>query len=460
MRKGETDSRLPEFVLSSRGQEACSVATDPRNSGIVAKPLKGILVKVGIIGLGYVGLPLCLAAVRVGHKVWGFDSSQDIVDDLNRGVSHIDDVSPEDLKSALDSGVEFVANADDFHIADVIIICVPTPLAHDGGPDTGAVEEAGRAIARILRPNQLVVLESTTYPGTTEGLLLPILESTGLTVGKDFYCAFSPERIDPGNSDYSIVNTPKVVGGVTPICTDRAVDFYQTFVSTVVRSRGTKEAEFAKLLENTYRHVNIALVNELAKFCHLLEIDLWDAITCASTKPFGFEPFFPGPGVGGHCIPIDPNYLSHHIKTTLGEPFRFVELAQEINDSMPGYVVSRVEQILTKHGKDMAGAKVLILGVTYKANIGDERESPAREVARVLMESGACVYYHDPFIEGWMVSGTPVPRVLDIASVLDDFDLAIVLQSHSQYRELSELSTSCLVLDTRGKLHGTNHYRL
>lgn len=418
------------------------------------------LMNVGVIGLGYVGLPLCVAATRAGHLVIGYDISADVVTGLSRGRSHVGDVPREDLAEALHQGFQPTVDIEDLRNVEVIVICVPTPLSEDGGPDTSAIEQSGRAIAQILTEDKTVILESTTYPGTTQDLLVPILESTGLRVGQDFYCAFSPERVDPGNSEFSISNTPKIVGGITPLCANRAVDFYQTFVERVVRAKGTKEAEFAKLLENTYRHVNIALVNELAKFCHLLKIDLWDAIDCASTKPFGFQSFYPGPGVGGHCIPIDPNYLSHHIKVTLGEPFRFVELAQEINDSMPRYVVSRATQILNENEKRMKGAKILLLGVTYKADVGDERESPARAIAQLLAESGAEVAYHDPFIDDWQIANTHVTRMTSIEDGMKKADLAILLQSHSAYASLEALPTLCLILDTRGKLQGADQYKL
>src|SRR5262249_44506281 len=261
-------------------------------------------------------------------------------------------------------------------------------------PDLSAVLEATDGVARHTRPGTLVVLESTTYPGTTEEGVRPRLEAAGWRVGVDLLLAFSPERIDPGNPRFGFRNTPKVLGGVTPTCADRAEAFYSRLVDVVVRARGTREAEMAKLLENTYRHVNIALVNEMAKFCQELDVDLWDVIRCASTKPFGFQAFYPGPGVGGHCIPIDPNYLSYKVRT-LGYPFRFVELAQEINNGMPAYVVRRVQDILNKHGKPVRGSTVLLLGVTYKPDIADQRESPSTAVARHLVALGAEVIYHD-----------------------------------------------------------------
>ena len=277
-----------------------------------------------VIGLGYVGLPLAVQAARAGFRVTGFDTSAEITRGLNAGLSHVDDVTRDEVEAARARG--FTATTDEAALGpqDVIVICVPTPLSEENGPDLRAVVGATEAVARHLRRGMLVVLESTTYPGTTDDVVRPLLERSGLTAGVDFHLAFSPERIDPGNERFGAHNTPKVVGGLTPACTERAAAFYGRFVETVVRTRGTREAETAKLLENTYRHVNIALVNEMARFCHELGIDLWDVIHAASTKPFGFQPFYPGPGVGGHCIPIDPNYLSHNVRSRLGYPFRFV----------------------------------------------------------------------------------------------------------------------------------------
>ena len=330
-----------------------------------------------------------------------------------------------------------------------IVICVPTPLTADGGPDLTAVKAAGEMSSRLLRPGSLVVLESTTYPGTTDEILCPLLEKgSGLSAGLDFSLAFSPERIDPGNPDFGVRNTPKIVGGLTPSCTETAALFYETLCDQVVRAASTREAEMAKLLENTYRHVNIALVNEMAIFCHELGIDLWDAIRCASTKPFGFQSFFPGPGVGGHCIPIDPNYLSYKVRT-LGYPFRFVELAQEINRGMPAYVLARVARVLNSHGKTLKGARVVLLGVTYKRDSADLRESPAVALARQLRDAGANVSYADPHVDQWIVDREPVE-----VAALETADIAILLQAHSAF-DLDEIQRSApLLFDTRGVTTG------
>jgi UDP-N-acetyl-D-glucosamine dehydrogenase len=337
------------------------------------------------------------------------------------------------------------------------VICVPTPLSQADGPDLSAVRAAAQTAGRLVKAGTLVSLESTTYPGTTEEVVRPLLEkASGLTAGIDFFLAFSPERIDPGNPAYGFRNTPKVVGGLTPTCTDAAEAFYAQICDQVVRAKSAREAEMAKLLENTYRHVNIALVNEMAIFCRELDVDLWDAIRCAATKPFGFEPFYPGPGVGGHCIPIDPNYLSYKVRT-LGYPFRFVELAQEINSRMPGYVTDRAAELLNRHAKPVNGAKVLLLGVTYKRDIADQRESPARPLARKLLARGAVVSYHDPYVPSWQVDGQAITRADDLEDALAAADLVILLQAHSSYDPAALTRAARLLLDTRGVIPAAPH---
>jgi len=420
-------------------------------------------VDVVIIGLGYVGLPLAQEAVRVGLNVTGLDVRQATVDGLNAGRSHVDDLSDADIATMRAAG--FRATTDAAGIAadiaggpDVIVICVPTPLSESDGPDLTAVKAATGSAATLLRAGTLVVLESTTYPGTTEEIVRPLLEkASGLSAGIDFHLAFSPERIDPGNAVYGIRNTPKVVGGITAACTQAAAGFYGRVCDTVVRAKSAREAEMAKLLENTYRHVNIALVNEMAIFCHELGVDLWDAIGCAATKPFGFQPFYPGPGVGGHCIPIDPNYLSYKVRAELNYPFRFVELAQEINSRMPGYVADRAAELLNTHAKPMNGAKVLLLGVTYKNDIADQRESPARPIARKLLARGADLAFHDPHVPSWQVDGRDIPRA---ATPTDPADLTILLQAHTAYDLAGIAAKSQLLFDTRGKIAADNVYPL
>ncbi|MEN9710467.1 MAG: hypothetical protein RL441_459 [Actinomycetota bacterium] len=421
-----------------------------------------------VVGLGYVGLPLAQAACDAGLTVVGLDLKTSIVEGLNAGRSHVDDLSDADIATMLAAGFRATSDSSVIADADTVVVCVPTPLSDEGGPDLGAVLGATRAIAAQLHAGQQVILESTTYPGTTDEDVRPILEAGGLVAGVDFNLAFSPERIDPGNPVYGMKNTPKVVGGHTPACTDRAAAFYERFVDTVVAAAGTREAELAKLIENTYRHVNIALMNELAQFSHLLGVDLWDAIRCASSKPFGFQAFYPGPGVGGHCIPIDPNYLSYRVKTQLGQPFRFIELAQEINAGMPEYVRHRAQDLLNRDRKALNGSTVLLVGVTYKPNIADERESPVRPLARGLFESGAVVQYHDAFVPQWNIDSEhgqhDGDRMLETQNDLYEAaaaaDLVILLQPHKQY-DLNKLqSSSKLLLDTRGLLLADNVERL
>jgi UDP-N-acetyl-D-glucosamine dehydrogenase len=403
-----------------------------------------------VIGLGYVGLPLAIQAAQAGFRVTGFDTSAGIVDGLDAGRSHVDDISDAEVAGMVERGFRATADEADLGPQDVIVICVPTPLSEADGPDLTAVKAATATAGRLLRPGTLVSLESTTYPGTTDEIVRPVLEKTsGLTAGIDFSLVFSPERIDPGNPDFGFANTPKVVGGITPSCTGAAEAFYGQICEQVVRAKSAREAEMAKLLENTYRHVNIALVNEMAIFCRELGIDLWDAIGCAATKPFGFQPFYPGPGVGGHCIPIDPNYLSYKVRT-LGYPFRFVELAQEINARMPRYVTDRAAELLNRHARPLNSARVLLLGVTYKKDIADQRESPARPIAAKLRQRGAQVAYHDPYVDGWQIEGEPVPRATDLDAAIGAADLVILLQAHHDYNLDTIAAAAPLLLDTRG----------
>ena len=417
-------------------------------------------IDLAVVGLGYVGLPLAQEASLAGLRVAGLDVSQDAVDGLNAGRSHVDDLDDDSIAAMLELGFRATTDPAVLGTADTVVICVPTPLGEEGGPDLGAVRSAVAAVAEHLHPGQLVVLESTTYPGTTEEVVKPLLEeATGLVAGEDFHLAFSPERIDPGNPTWGLANTPKVVGGTNAASTARAAAFYGKFVSTIVEATGTREAETAKLLENTYRHINIALVNEMARFCHELEIDLWDVIRCASTKPFGFQAFYPGPGVGGHCIPIDPNYLSHSVRAKLGYPFRFVELAQEINATMPSYVARRAQNLLNEHGKPTHGSTVLVLGVTYKPDISDQRESPAAPLARHLDLLGARVVYHDPHVEEWD-PGVPVTRADDLDAALTKADLVVLIQPHAAYDIPALASRSRLFFDTRGVTVGEEAHRL
>ena len=407
-----------------------------------------------VIGQGYVGLPMALRATEKGFSVVGLDAKASIVEALNAGRSHIDDVSDAQLRAGLTAGYSATTDAACVADADVVVVCVPTPLSPDGGPDLGPVERAARTIGEHIQPKTLVILESTTYPGTTEELFAPLVLGSRLRLGTDVKIAFSPERVDPGNKVYGIQNTPKVVGGLTPACTAAARDFYANFIDVVVEAKGAKEAEMAKLIENTFRHVNIALVNEMLRFCHELDIDLWDSIHCAETKPFGFMAFRPGPGVGGHCIPIDPSYLSHRVKAKLGYAFRMAELAEEINTAAPLYVANRLWKALNERKIAVNGAKVLLVGVTYKPNISDCRESPAYHLGERLASWGAEISYHDPFVPQWKLQTESGVRTLgsagDVYAAAAAADAVVLLQPHSAY-DLDRLAqSSALLLDTRG----------
>lgn len=413
-----------------------------------------------IVGMGYVGLPLAREASAAGLSVIGFDVNQEVVDGLNQGRSHVDDLVDSDVVEMLARGFFATMDARELGRARTIVVCVPTPLSSDGLPDLGPIRAAAASVAEYLQPSTLVILESTTYPGTTDEEIRPILEAGGLVAGTDFALVFSPERIDPGNQNFGPKNTPKVIGGLTPACADAAEAFYSRFIDTVVRTKGTREAETAKLLENTYRHINIALVNEMARFCHDLHIDLWDVIDAAGTKPFGFQAFRPGPGVGGHCIPIDPNYLSHRVRARLGYPFRFVELAQEINAGMPSYVARRIQDQLNVDGKPLRGSVVLLLGVTYKPDIGDTRESPAVPLAKTLIQQGAELRFHDPLVKQFAVSGYEVARVDDVYESLAEADIGVLLQDHRGYDVEAMAAVSRRFFDTRGVARPAGHVQL
>ena len=413
-----------------------------------------------VVGVGYVGLPLAQEACRAGMSVVGLDTDQEVVTSLSNGESHIDDVDTAGVAEMLAAG--FMATTDSTYISnsDVIVICVPTPLDDEGTPHLGAIKAATSTVSEHLQPGSLVVLESTTYPGTTEDMVRPLLEDgSGLIAGIDFSLAYSPERIDPGNPEWGLRNTPKIVGGLTPSCTERAVEFYGQIVDTVVPTVGLREAEFAKLLENTYRHINIALINEMAVFCHELGIDLWGAIDAAATKPFGFQAFRPGPGIGGHCIPIDPNYLSW-VARRVGYRLRFVELAQEVSERMPAYVARRTQDALNRLKKPMNGSHIVLAGVTYKANVSDQRETPAKPLVVQLREMGADVSYIDPRVDSFVVEGKEVPWIADIGEAVGSADIVVVLQAHDEFLDSTELGAAECILDTSGKFSGGNVDRL
>ncbi|MGO9857657.1 MAG: nucleotide sugar dehydrogenase [Acidimicrobiales bacterium] len=410
--------------------------------------------RVVIVGQGYVGLPLAMRSVVVGYDVVGYDTDELRIKKLNAGESFVEDISSEDLQSAVETG-RYHPSTESRSCAgfDVAIVTVPTPLA-EGRPDLSFIEAATRTLARYVRPGALVVLESTTYPGTTEEFMVPMLEEgSGLIAGEDFFVGYSPERIDPGNRVWTLTNTPKVVSGINPVSLERVDRFYQTLVDRTVPVSGTHEAELTKLLENTFRHVNIALVNELAVFAAELGIDVWEAIGAAASKPFGFMPFQPGPGVGGHCLPIDPSYLSWRVRRRIGKPFRFVELANDINEHMPDYVVRRLIDALNRDGKALRGTRVLLLGMAYKRNTGDAREAPSAAVAKQLLSYGAEVRAVDPYVlDSDVMSGLALVEATpeEIASA----DAVVLMTDHDAF-DLDVVTTHArYILDTRHKLEG------
>jgi nucleotide sugar dehydrogenase len=405
--------------------------------------------KVGIVGLGYVGLPVALKAVEVGYQVYGIDVDPDRLRMLEKSESYLVDVDTKAIMDALESGR--FAMTHDYSIVrelDVIVICVPTPLYGDM-PDLSNVLTAAGAIAEHLHEGILVSLESTTYPGTTEEILRPRLERSGLTAGTDFALVFSPERIDPGNETFGVADIPKIVGGLTETCTQLATAFYSTLVKEVATVRRPREAEMAKLLENTYRQVNIALANEFAMVAHELDVDIWQVIEAAATKPFGFQAFYPGIGIGGHCIAVDPVYLTWRIRELGRSPFRIVELAREVDESMPTYVTKRIARALLEAGLLLRGSSILVLGVTYKPDVADIRESRAFEVMRLLIEAGANVKYHDPFQEEITVGGKTL-RSEELDGAVEAADLVCILTHHSVYDWKDIVARATLVFDARG----------
>ena len=403
----------------------------------------------GVVGLGYVGLPLVMEFVRAGYHVIGFDVNQGVVDLLNSGRSHIKDVPAAAVAAAVKSG-KFVATTELTRLRepDAISICVPTPLSKTKDPDVSYVLAATDAVKQGLRRGQLVILESTTYPGTTRELMLPALEATGLKVGEDFFLAFSPERVDPGNAKWNTRNTPKVVGGITPACLQVAAALYQPAIDQLVPVSSTEAAELVKILENTFRSVNIGLVNEMAIVCDKLGVDVWEVIDAAATKPFGFMKFTPGPGVGGHCIPLDPHYLAWKMRT-LNYKTRFIELAGELNAAMPEYWIGKLADRLNDVGKAVRGSTVLVLGVAYKKDIDDIRESPALDVIRLLHQRGATVCYHDPFVANVKEDGLSLASVPLTAETLEQVDCVIVVTDHSSVDYGLVARHARAVVDTR-----------
>jgi len=409
---------------------------------------------LGVIGLGYVGLPLAVEKAKVGYKVIGFDVQPQKVEMVNAGKNYIGDVVNEDLAAIVKSG-KLSATSDFSRIAelDCVSICVPTPLDKHQQPDISYVKSSTETVARYLHKDMLVVLESTTYPGTTEELIKPILESTGLKCGKDFYLAFSPERVDPGNLLYKTKNTPKVVGGITPECTDIAAAMYESVLEApVFRASSPAIAEMEKILENTYRNINIGLINELAILCDKMDINIWEVIEAAKTKPYGFQAFYPGPGLGGHCIPLDPYYLSWKARE-YGFHTSMIESSMMVNDRMPEYCVERASKILNRFRKALNGAKVLVLGVAYKQDIDDYRESPALHVIRHLEEAGADVAYYDPWVPECKEHGVQRKGEPELtAELLKSVDLVIVTTAHTNVDYDFMQKHAVFVFDTKNAM--------
>jgi UDP-N-acetyl-D-glucosamine dehydrogenase len=420
---------------------------------VLEQKMRSCEAKVGTIGLGYVGLPLAVEYAEAGFRVVGFDLLQDKVDAVLSGRSYIKDV-PTDRVAPLVRSERLTATRDFDRLreCDAIIICVPTPLSKTKDPDLTMVVDATKAIAERLRAGQLVVLESTTYPGTTEELILPLLSEGGMKVGEDFFLAFSPERVDPGNERFGTRNTPKIIGGVTPACTEVARLLYGKAVDTVIPVSSTRAAEMVKLLENTFRSVNIGLVNEVALMCARLQVDVWEVIEAAATKPFGFMPFYPGPGLGGHCIPIDPLYLSWKLKT-LNYRARFIELAGEVNSEMPEYVLERIADALNDRERSVKGSRILVLGVAYKRDIDDVRESPALDIIKLLEARGARVSYNDPYVPEILMDGG-VMRSVELMPAVREADLVVVVTDHRAYAWPEIVEAARLVVDTRNGTRG------
>ena len=404
---------------------------------------------IGVIGLGYVGLPLAVEFAKAGFHVTGFDILADKVKMINAGKSYIDDISDDHLTSVVKSGY-LRATTDDAPLAnmDCVSICVPTPLSKTKDPDISFILASLDWVRKHLHRDMLIVLESTTYPGTTVEVIQPKLEESGLKVGRDFYLAFSPERVDPGNPVYTTMNTPRVVGGTTKKCTEVAKIYYEQVIPNIYPVSSTQAAEMVKLLENTFRSVNIGLVNEMAVMCDRLGLDVWEIIDAAATKPFGFMRFYPGPGLGGHCIPIDPHYLSWKLKS-LNYYARFIELAGDINSHMPEWVVDRITSLMNKQGKAVKGAKVVVLGIAYKRDIQDVRESPALDVIRLLENLGAKLKYHDPYVPQIKWHDGLLKSTKLTATLLSEADLVVIVTDHTGFDYQWIVDNARLVFDTR-----------
>jgi UDP-N-acetyl-D-glucosamine dehydrogenase len=405
--------------------------------------------QIAIVGAGYVGLPLAVAFAEAGRDVVCLDTDQALVAAINRGLSHVEDVADQTLAGLVGDG-RLRASTDPAVCAeaDAVLLCLPTPLSTNREPDLSILEAATRTLADHVRPGQLIILESTTYPGTTREVLAPILEQGGLVAGRDFHLAMSPERIDPGRRDWTVKTTPKVVGGLTPVCTERAIELYSAFVERLVPVSSCEAAELTKLLENIFRSVNIALVNELAMLCHRMGLDVWEVVEAAATKPYGFMPFTPGPGLGGHCLPIDPFYLSWKARE-YDFPVEFIELAGKVNQHMPYYCAERVAQALNDHAKAVRGSSLLILGVSYKSNVGDLRESPALKLIGLLREAGADVSYHDPHVPNLASESIELESVELTDEALRRADAVCVVTAHAAVDHARVAEQARLVVDFR-----------
>lgn len=421
---------------------------------IIQKKIKNKTLKIGIIGLGYVGLPLACEFTRAGISVLGFDISKEKVNQINQGKSYILDVTAETVSNYVKKGLlQATTNFSQLKTVDAISICVPTPLRKTKDPDMSYIESAIHAIKPHLQKGHMIILESTTYPGTTTEVILPELESTGLKVGKDFFLAFSPERVDPGNPKYNTKNTPKIIGGVTKKCSEIGKQIYELAINRVISVSSPGSAEMVKLWENTFRSINIAMANEMALMCDKINVDVWEVIEAATTKPFGFMPFYPGPGLGGHCIPIDPLYLSWKLKS-LNYDARFITLADDINSNMPQHVVNKTILALNQHKKSINGSTILILGAAYKANINDVRESPIISIIPKLQKLGAKVSYHDNFIPSLEEEHLPLKSTALTAKTLAKADCVLILIKHTYFDMCMIVKNAKLIVDTRNATKG------
>ena len=413
---------------------------------------------LAVIGLGYVGLPLAIEAANSNLNVAGHDINDSVVSNLNNSISHVEDISNEVLKDALSKNLLITTDSNVLGDSEYVVISVPTPLT-DYQPDLSYVEAATKSIAENLKKGQTIILESTTYPGTTLEIVKPILEKiSSLVAGEDFLLGYSPERIDPGNKEWTFKNTPKIVSGINETSLKKISEFYNSIIDEVVEVSGTREAEMVKLVENTYRQVNIAMVNELAILSNMLDIDIWEVVDAAKTKPFGFQSFRPGPGVGGHCIPIDPKYLSFKTRQ-IGQPVRFVELAQEINNSMPNYVISRISELMNKKEILLKNSKILLLGVAYKKDIGDIRESPAIDIIESLLEKSAEVSFYDPYVDELIVNKESIFKEQDLEGI-SNYDMVIIHTPHTSFSKIDFENIKSLIFDTSGSFTISNAERI